>query len=97
MSADNWAKCPQCQEDLRLEREKNFETLEGQYGKIPKLEYDKALAILTDQNTTEITSSLREDYEIGIWDEEFFVSYKGRCDNCGFSYEFKTKEKLKLK
>lgn len=37
---------------------------------------------------------LREDYEIGIYDGEFFISYGGRCMVCGFEKKFNHTEKV---
>lgn len=33
-------------------------------------------------------SQFREDYEIGMYDDEFFVSYRGACRECGHRYFF---------
>ncbi len=35
------------------------------------------------------SSSFREDYEIGIWSGEFHASYRGRCEDCGYTFTFK--------
>jgi len=38
--------------------------------------------------------TLREDYEIGIFQGEFSVEYCGQCSECGFKFEFKHSEKI---
>ena len=37
---------------------------------------------------------VREDYEIGIYEGEFFISYSGRCGECDFEKHFHHTEKL---
>ena len=39
-------------------------------------------------------SSLREDYEIGILDGEFYVIYTGECRECGFKFQSKYEERV---
>jgi hypothetical protein len=44
--------------------------------------------------------TLREDYEIGIYEGEFYIRYKGHCQpgerygGCGFKHTFKHDEKI---
>lgn len=45
--------------------------------------------------------SLREDYEIGIWNGQFTVSYNGECrkgprgaDTCGFKFSHKQEQEI---
>ncbi len=80
MSADNWAKCPNCSSKAK---DHNCDC---------------------GCNPSEATYTLREDYEIGIYNGRFNVSYSAECiDNyakdkdakdagCGFKHEFKFEE-----
>lgn len=43
-----------------------------------------------------LKETLREDYELGTRrDGEFYVSYRGRCESCGFEKVFEHSEQLK--
>jgi len=91
MSADNWAKCPQCAE-LSLKRKKEIKQL---YGKIPEIEYSELLRKQKEiEEKDECT--LREDYEIGIFEGIFEVSYSGHCSKCGFEKQFSHNETIKI-
>ena len=37
---------------------------------------------------------VREDYEQGILNDEYFVDYKAKCYTCDFKHEFHHKEKV---
>ncbi len=37
---------------------------------------------------------LREDYEIGIYGGEFFISYSGMCRECDFEKKFEHSEQV---
>lgn len=43
-----------------------------------------------------VVETYREDYEIGIHNNEFYVHYKGSCKECGFVHEFHHEAKLKV-
>jgi hypothetical protein len=86
MSADNWGVCPQCEKNIR-------ETRKSLYGQVTESEYLR----LVDKGKM-LESTLREDYEIGIdQDGEFYVSYLGHCDMCGFEFSYEYKQQLELK
>ncbi len=38
--------------------------------------------------------TLREDFEVGIYDGVFEILYTGVCQTCGFSHTFRHKEKV---
>ncbi len=38
--------------------------------------------------------TLREDYEIGIQDGEFYARYKGRCNSCDFDFRYDYSKKV---
>lgn len=86
MSADNWAICPKCQRLADDNKEKLENKLERSYGKIPAEEYLNLLE--ESRQPVKLDFTLREDYEIGIQNNEFYVRYKGNC-KCGFNYEYK--------
>lgn len=87
MSADNWAVCPKCWEDRNREQEKLQTKVDEAYGKVTSKEYLAMLHRL--ENPPKLENTLREEYELGILDGEFYVRYKGSCRVCGFSYEYK--------
>jgi hypothetical protein len=99
MSADNWTQCPRCKEkNERLADEKEI-TARNSYGKVSAENFDelreqaKAFrkAITSDDA---FCSSLREDYEIGIYSGKFEVSYSGQCQTCGFDFTYKYAEEV---
>lgn len=94
MSADNWALCPSCGGKENI----TTSALEVQvglaYGRVSAYEYSQLLKLLEAERATkrEPERTLREDYEIGIWDGRFHINYSGWCNECGFSYEYKLDE-----
>lgn len=96
MSADNWAVCPKCKLVVESILEDKKVELAEQYGKIPAREYlnkvhalNNDIACLKSPDTT-----LREEYEIGIRDSLFEISYSAVCTVCGFNKNFTHKEVL---
>ena len=90
MSADNWAICPRC---LGVDPKKR-KVLKDSYGKIPMEQY---LELLEDNKEDDREkSTLREDYEIGIWDNNFMVEYRATCIVCGFTYKYNYKEVINV-
>jgi len=91
MSTDNWGTCPKCGGVDSEEWERDKKKLEESYGKIPADEYLDLLAAFLAAFTEEPdeVETLREDYELGILDGEFYVIYHAGCTKCGFKYEFK--------
>lgn len=87
MSADNWAICPKC----KAEKDESDEQVKNAYGVVPADEY----MYLVELSKKKLENTLREDYEIGIYDgNEFYINYTGRCSVCGFEKRFKHTEKL---
>ena len=76
MSADNWAKCPRCEEDRLNARAKFEKKIQQSYGKVSAEEYLRMTKEFKEPKPVEQT--LREDYEIGIYDGGFFASYSGQ-------------------
>ena len=101
MSADNWTICPKCTEnELHIIEQKKI-ALENAYGKVSAKAYlllveelTKAEEKLNNEDDNQYT--LREDYEMGIRNGNFYVSYRGSCGICGFSFEHKHEENIKL-
>lgn len=110
MSADNWTVCPKCLSKFATEVSNWKKKMEESYGKIPIEEFNdlqKKVAIyqhalqngMKDAVMTDIedeTDTLREDYEIGIRDDVFEVSYSASCDKCGFRYNHKFTDEIKI-
>ena len=88
MSADNWAECPQCRKISERESRELAQKVADSYGNVSESEYQ---SLLKQQITPaeQGHNSLREDYEIGIVEGEFYVIYRGNCADCGFSFEHK--------
>jgi hypothetical protein len=42
-----------------------------------------------EQDLSERDYTFREDYEIGLFNDELFISYTGECQDCGFRVTFK--------
>lgn len=72
------------------------ERLDADYGKVPKEEY-QAIVDELKKPKEKLQTTLREDYEVGIYQGEFFVDYSGRCDVCGFEYQYEFKDTNILK
>ncbi len=86
MSAENWAICPKCK---RLDEEKRqllADQIKTSYGNLPESEYLELVERF--KAPAKIEETLREDYELGIWNKEFSISYGANCDKCGFEYSF---------
>ncbi len=92
MSADNWTQCPQCKKNNEAKADELDAKVHEAYGKRDPIEFmklrDEALAFRNAiGRDDEYVSTLREDYQVGITDGEFSVSYGGRCI-CGFSFKY---------
>lgn len=91
MSANNWAICPKCNRQ-RVETIKRLDcSIVEAYGKLPQDKYLELVA--ARDNPPRLQNTLREDYEIGMYDaERFVVSYRAHCGACGFAFSFKHEE-----
>lgn len=94
MSADNWTYCPRCRERTDKLNETRIKAPGKAYGKVAQ---DIYLKLLEDaKKLVPYDESLREDYEIGIDKEgKFYVDYSAGCD-CGFKFQYKHEEKIKI-
>jgi predicted Zn-ribbon and HTH transcriptional regulator len=94
MSADNWTVCPKCQKEVDKKYAKEKQFLASQYGKISAyafVERSNAFKNMTLKDT------LREDYEIGIYEGEFYIRYSGCCSKCGYEFKYDYKQKIYFK
>lgn len=90
MSADNWAQCPQCQDELELKVNELENSVDEAYGKLPpdewvkfKDEVEKDIDALRDAAYT-----FREDYGFyGASEGSVEVSYRGSCKVCGLTFK----------
>lgn len=94
MSADNWTRCPNCTKQAREQKEKHAQVLADAYGKVPREKYLALEKEANDRQLVQFEDTLREDYEIGIWNGEFTVSYGASCSVCNFKYEYKYEKKI---
>jgi hypothetical protein len=95
MSADNWAKCPKCQDILNKAFTSKTERIKNLYGKVSAEEYNLKVRAIEAEAETPINDTLREDYVICInSDGEFHVNYGGSCEVCGFHFHYQHEEKV---
>lgn len=94
MSADNWTICPKCKIKNDKANEKHILDTAAKYGKIPVEEYIQ-LAKETEMPII-LKPTLREDYEIGMAEKGFYVSYSCQCTECGFSFSYERKIGVEL-
>lgn len=92
MSADNWTYCPKCKANIEDRRQQDRKKLEASYGKVSSTKYIESLQALVKSESEPIEETLREDYEIGVYGEEFSVNYKCRCTVCGFEFSYEYAE-----
>ncbi len=89
MGADNWAKCPKCQQL----KEQRLNKVNESYGQVPPEDY---LRLVKEAEETGIhprgrtDTPMREDWEIGTDESGIFsIDYSCHCDACGFEFEYK--------
>ena len=91
MSANNWTYCPVCTGEAKAKIEAAEVNLTKIYGKVSAEDYMAAVQEARELRKSGVADAetLREDYEIGIVDGEFHVSYRASCGICNFSFMFK--------
>ena len=97
MSANNWTVCPQCQARRVKERTDRAHVAQAAYGKVSAEEYQRLLDNIAGMLSYEDKDSMREDYQLGISDGKFSVSYHCSCSKCDFEWSFEHRETLKPK
>lgn len=95
MSADNWAVCPRCRRAKQADIDKRQAAIHAMYGEVPVEDFDEARRQFEAEDWS-VPETFREDWEIGLTDGVFFVSYRGRCSDCNLRYEFKTDHTIDL-
>lgn len=93
MSADNWTHCPKCVAGREAKLVAERQRIAALYGKVSVEAFESTRAGLRKLEESHPEQTLREDYEIGIDNCEFSVSYSAGC-KCGFRYEFKHSAKV---
>lgn len=97
MSATNWGICPVCKNNADKAQADLKQRAEDSYGKVSPEEYRK-LYNQANPTVVNIQFTLREDYEIGIYNgNEFKVRYDANCTECGFSHTYIHKETINPK
>lgn len=92
MSADNWAVCPKCKRIREGRDEAINKKLQAAYGKVSADEYEARRQRTIEQVAKPLERTFREDFEVGMSDDgTFSVDYRGHCQTCGASFEFKHK------
>jgi len=95
MSADNWAICPQCKLNDDKAYEKSVLDVGKAYGTVTPEEFLEMVE--NTKKRQELPTSFREDYDIGIDEEGFFiVNYRGHCTECECSYEHKFEQRVPM-
>jgi len=96
MSANNWTVCPRCTQTYVSKIARAKQALNDSYGKVPIEEYERLLENLqtAQKENEEEPETLREDYEQGIYNGHYRVSYSGSCENCGFEFEYKFEKEV---
>lgn len=101
MSANNWTQCPRCYVTNLTKAKELDKAASEAYGKVPVEQFDELRdkarsfreAIVTDDK---FSSSLREDWDLGIHKGKFYVSYGASCSTCGFEFRYKHEETMKV-
>ena len=87
MGASNWAKCPRCLKERAEAKARAEEAAEQAYGQVGPAEYERLRFAANAPVSVEDT--LREDWEIGIWQDTFRVNYGATCEVCGFTFTYR--------
>ena len=96
MSADNWTQCPRCVVRKKQRNAELTQKVKDAYGSM-ELEAWLSLRDATELEIAEtVDNTFREDYEIGVFDGEFFVSYKGACGTCNLRHDFKYEQDVNV-
>ncbi len=91
--AKNWVLCANCIARDKKFRDERLRAADAAYGKVSLEEYERLRAQSRSQGLV-YDRSLQEDYEIGVRDGVFRVSYRCSCEHCGFGYKFKHEERV---
>lgn len=106
MSADNWRTCPRCEKDAHtaanLELQQAIHTRDAMYGQVSldafaPLQRAVHEAEVAEANCGPTKPTLREDWEVGIFDAEgggageaeLFIDYRASCSICKLEVKFR--------
>ena len=87
MSASNWRECPKCRMKAERAQRIRLEKAAKNYGKIPQEDWIHQQKHA--ETEIELDQTLREDYQLGIQDIMFLVSYSASCEKCDFEFKYK--------
>ncbi|MDE2105007.1 MAG: hypothetical protein KGL39_47655 [Patescibacteria group bacterium] len=77
-----------------MERDAAREELARQYGKIEPTEFIKRSA--EAEKPVDLEETLREDYELGLLNGQFYMSYRAACNACKFEFRYRHEEAVKI-
>jgi hypothetical protein len=87
MSADNWAVCPRCLHQAKVDLEALKAEAREKYGKVT------ISTVLAEEVDEENYRMFREDYEFyGVETGTLEISYRGECTKCGLKHEYGDKQ-----
>ena len=90
MSASNWAMCPKCEEKKLKSIATKRQSVAEKYGKWPQEKWEEERRATENWIASQSSvPSLREDWELGIHNGEFYVIYHGCCNKCDFEFHHK--------
>lgn len=94
MSADNWTVCPKCVANRVKDVENAQSIIDSGYGAVSEQVYKDALTLLNLNHKYVQPKTLREDWEIGIFDGQFEYSYRASCRACDFRFNRSEEEEI---
>jgi hypothetical protein len=87
MGADNWRVCPVCANRHESKVADAKIKIVESYGKVDRIEYEQLKVDLQVLKENTPDETLREDYEVGIDDNnQFYLLYTGRCTTCEWAF-----------
>lgn len=89
MSADNWTRCPRCDDRRDKEVAKKLADAKAAYGTVASDEWLQMMNAAQGPQINVDVTTFREDYSIGLHDGVLEISYTGHCKACGLKTEFK--------
>jgi hypothetical protein len=87
MSADRWSDCPKCKWKADKERVAIEKEARNSYGKVPVEVFENLKRKASGLCAT--SSTLREEWQIGITEGEFYIRYSASCGAPGCDFEYR--------
>lgn len=97
VSADNWAACPKCRNDADAAAKVARQAANDSYGKSSVdewMELHNHALDLEAKCADFKPRNLREDYEIGVDENDLTIQYRAHCSVCKFSARFTHNEQV---